>query len=582
MKRLNWIAVSLLVGLLAACGGGGGNTGTNGSGGGGGGGGGGIVNTATVADFQVGFSKSALTNAAGDFVVLNVLALNASNNTVAGASVQVAVDSQAVFASSRGATDPSGTFSGNITTPVNKSNRIVQVSVTLGAVTKVLSLPIVGSQISITPVPGAPAVGEQTTFNISLRDAAGNAISSSGLSIDGSFGYVGSVNTSFAGDAVVVANAPTAGGTYTFTVVGSGITATRVINVIGAGSVVVVPPANTITNASLTANPTNIKQNLSTSTSNKSELKFQMVDPVTNFGIENVRVRFSLEAPLGGGESLSTGSGIVLTNSAGIASTSYISGLRTSPTNGVRIKACFAATDAALAGGACPNSRFATLTVAGEAVSLSIITDNLIESVIGNTLYRKTVVIQVADSAGNAVPGAAISASTDITHYGKAVSFNQLYNRAIVGSATATIVLTLPPNISDTYSSGTLGNIDTTDPVVLGRRVWCLNEDRNRNGVADSGEDIDGDGVLEPRASEVLIIPIGSGVTDAFGVAQFKVQWGQNVATWLSYTIKATASVSGSEGTNSKAFITDGAERDVSNGSFLTPPYGSNNCRTNN
>lgn len=579
MNLLNWLSAATLVLAVTACGGGGGSSGgttggpaTPPAGG----------NTTTVADFQAVLSKTALTNAAGDSVTLNVLALNAANNAVPGAVVSVAVDSQAVFIGTGNVTGNTGAFSGQITTPANKSNRSVNVSVTVGGVVKTLVLPVVGSQITITPVPGAPTINAATQFNISLLDAAGSAIPNTDLTIGGTFGFSGAQpRTNLNGDASFMTNAPASAGTYTLIVSASGVTTTRQLSVVGGVGAPVVPPAAQIIPGSLGANPTNIRQNLSTNATNKSEIRFLMLTQPANIGIENVRVKFSLLRPLGGGERLSTGDQIVLTNSSGIATTDYIAGLRTSPTDGVEVRACYAATDAEVAGSLCPNSVIAKLTVGGEAVSLSITGENLLSRANGNALYRQRVVVQVGDSAGNAVAGAAISASIDITHYGKGLTFASRYPRTVLGSATAVYVVTTPPNIADTFTSGTLGNTEFTNPNPT-FRVWCVNEDRNRNGNLDPGEDIDNDGVLEPRRSEVVIIPAGSGVTDVNGVAEFFVQWGQDVGTWLAYTVKATARVSGSEGTNSKPFVTDVLQADVANGTFLIPPYGAGNCSTNN
>ena len=583
MKFIKSLFACLIFTLLVACGGGGGSSGgTTSTGTGTGGSGNGNTNTTTVADFQAVLSKTALTNAAGDSVSLNVLALNAANNAVSDVAVRVAVDSQAVFIGTGSVTGINGAFTGQITTPANKSNRLVNITVTVGSVVKTLVLPIVGSQITITPVPGAPTVNAATQFNISLLDAAGSAISNADLIIAGSFGFSGAQpRTNLNGDASFTTNAPASAGAYAITVSASGITATRQISVVGGVGAPVVPPASQIVPGSLNASPANIRQNLSAIATNKSEIRFLMINQATNVGIENVRVKFSLLRPLFGGERLSTGEQIVLTNSSGIATTDYIAGLRTSPTDGVEVRACYAATDAELAGSLCPNSAIAKLTVGGEAVSLSITGENLLTRANGNALYRQRVVIQVGDSAGNAVAGAAISASLDITHYGKGLQFASRYPRTVLGSATAVYVVTTPPNITDDYVSGTLGNNEFTNPDPT-FRVWCINEDRNRNGNRDAFEDIDNDSVLEPRRSEVVIIPVGSGVTDVNGVAEFFVQWGQDFGTWLAYTLKATARVSGSEGTNSKPFITDVLREDLSNGTFLIPPYGAGNCSTNN
>ena len=52
------------------------------------------------------------------------------------------------------------------------------------------------------------------------------------------------------------------------------------------------------------------------------------------------------------------------------------------------------------------------------------------------------------------------------------------------------------------------------------------------------------------------------------------LEYPQNVATWLDYTIKVTTSVAGSEGTVQRSLATRFIEGDESNGSFLDSPYG--------
>jgi hypothetical protein len=577
---LRFIIMAALTALLAACGGGGGSPGSNGSGESTGGG----TVAATVSDFQLTFNRPTLANAGGEEVELTVVAVNAANNVVSGADVAVSVDSGAVFVGSGTSTGADGRFTGVITSPSNKSNRLINVSVRVGTVVRTSTIEVVGSQISVSVVPGVPTAGQTVAVNFFLRDSAGTGIRGVALNVAGDFAAPTALTTDSSGAASLTVTSVTPG-TYTIVVSGSGVTTTQVVRVAGTtggGGTVVIPPATSLAPASLNANPTNIRPNLTNTQTNRSSLIFRMRD-LNNTGIPNVRVRFEIVPPgLAAGEQMSTGSNVVLTDSSGEVSADYIPGTRTSPTNGVRIRACYAATDAAISGTACPNSVEATLTVAGQALNLSIIDDNLLErGTVGNTLYIKNFVIQVADSAGNAVVGAQISASVDITHYGKGVEFASNYPRTIVRDATAVFAITTPPGISDTYTSGTLGNTDTTAPD-LNFRVWCINEDLNRNGNLDADENIDGDGALEPRASEITVSAVGSGVTDATGVAQFRVQYGQTVGTWLAYTLKVTTNVAGSEGTNSRQFITDVLQADVANGSFLTPPYGGNNCRTNN
>ena len=114
------------------------------------------------------------------------------------------------------------------------------------------------------------------------------------------------------------------------------------------------------------------------------------------------------------------------------------------------------------------------------------------------------------------------------------------------------------------------------------RNVWCANEDVNRNGFLDINEDVNGDGVITPAKSEIVISYVNGTTTDANGQLLLQVTYGQNVATWLAYTVRATTSVAGSAGDASKNFVTERLDGDVKNGSFLTPPFGSGSCGSQN
>jgi Bacterial Ig-like domain (group 1) len=593
MKRFLYIVVVALTMMIAACGGGGGSAGSN------------VLNPGTstgattttsatpiVTDFQLGFNKNSLNNSGGDEVILNVIAVDQNNNVARGETVQVSVDSQGVFNASTSVTDGEGKFTGRITSPINKTNRTITVTARMGAIVKTATLNVVGSAITVTPLPAAPLVGENVSYNISLKDSGGVGIPGVALTVSGTAGLSGTLNTDLNGNAIIGGAAPATGGTYTVVVTGSGVSTSRSILVVTASGGGSIPNATTLTLGSLNANVTNIRPNLSSSSLNRAVMTFRMIDSL-NQAVPNIRVRFSIVPPgLGAGEAMSTGSTIVYTDAAGTVQSDYISGQRSSPTNGVQVRACYAQTDAALASGACPNFVDAFLTVAGTPLNLSIFSNNVIEPVgTGNILYKKTYAIQVADAAGAPVPGAIVSSSVDITHYGKGF-FGGFYTRGSVA-----------PVITDNTASFTLntfidGNLNTQIASVPGIyviadstpsgtstanfRIWCANEDKNRNGVLDIGENTDGDNVLEPRASDIVVLAVGSNVTDASGNVTLVAQWGQNVGSWLAFTLKVTTNVGGSEGTNSASFITSYLAADEPNGAFRIPPYGTNGCNVNN
>jgi hypothetical protein len=597
-----WIRVKLmsaLAALLVACGGGGGSAGsTTGSGGSSGGGSTPPANptlptaTPTVSDFQLGFNKNALSNNGADEVVLSVTAVDQNNNVARGQPVRVSVDSQAIFNAPSAVTNDDGLFTGKITSPTNKNNRVINVTVTMGSIVKNATINVVGGAISVTPLPATPLPGQNVVYNISLRDSGGIGVDNIPLTISGTAGLAASISTTRNGDVVVGGAAPAAPGTYTVVVSGLGVSTTKVISVVSQESSNTIPAATTITAGSLDANRASIGPNLPNSTTNRAAFTFKMVDN-NNQAVQNIRVRFNIVPPgVGSGETMSTGDTIVYTDAAGNAQSDYIAGLRSSPTNGVRIRACFAQTDAALANGACPNSKEASLTVAGTPLNISIFSNNVIEPIgVGNILYKKTFAIQVVDAAGLPVAGAFVSAAVDITHYGKGI-FEGNYARG-----------DLAPVLSDKPSDGTLNTVTdsrgvTTTISTPGRytfvdtgtgetttrvlRVWCANEDSNRNGVLDAGERIDQDSVLEPRVSDIAVLAVGSNVTNDTGNVTFVTQWGQNVGRWLAFTLKVTTNVGGSEGTNSAAFVTSYLEDDERNGAFRVPPYGINACNVNN
>jgi hypothetical protein len=299
-----------------------------------------------------------------------------------------------------------------------------------------------------------------------------------------------------------------------------------------------------------------------------------------------VRVRFSdLTTGLPAvGASISTGTQTLYTDAGGSVSTQYIAGQNTSPTNGVSLRACYSATDFASATD-CPAFVSVSLTVAGQALAVSIGDDNLLTK--GSGTYVKNFVVTVADSAGRAMANAPVDISVDLTHFGKG---NYSYS---IGTATTAYfdadgnpvssLSVVPASLTGYYPS------DSTLPgSTLTGRVWCANEDTNRNGNVDSGEnvnssvDTNGQATLEPRKSDLIVSYANPSVTttDASGILQIKVEYSQRFATWLAYRVRVTASVAGSQGLAERLFVTNFIVGDDVNGSFLQSPYGFSACRS--
>ena len=600
VKNILNVMGGLLVAALVGCGGGGGSAGTPSSG---------IgtnpttttpvvitptgvvttptstVTVAVAADFIFQLDKQALSTSGGDAALLTVLAVDSNRNVVANVPVSVAVDAGAVFSSLvvGTATNATGQYSGNITIGGNKSNRTINAKIVVSGIEKTASILVVGSQITVTPVPATPAPGQVVSINLASLDSAGASVASVPILLSGSSGVLGTSTTDLSGQKIATFTAPLTPGSYSIVAAGLGVSTTKVIQVISPAGGGFPDAVGIVSSASLSPQPSSIPPNQLGATTSRAKLTARFLTPA-NAGLQNLRVRFEILQPgLGSGESVSTGGSTVYSDVSGIAESEYIAGTRSSPTNGVLLRACYKASDFSSALD-CPNSVTTTFTVAGTPLSISIGDDNLLEKGLGNIAYLKKFLIQVNDASGVAVKDAIVSVSVDITHYGKGRYSGTYPNGSVpptildpslasVASGTNTFVVRPSETISPSFLSGSTGTF---------LNVWCINEDKNRNGALDTGEDTNTDGILTPRKAEVIVSYASGNTTNANGQMLVQVTYGQNVGGWLSYTLRATTRVAGSEGDASKSYITDVLQADVANGSFLTPPYGFGSCSVRN
>lgn len=527
MRKIFGIFGLGLSAVLIACGGGGGDPGSKP---------GSDPAKSSVASIVYQVDKNALSNSGKDVAVLTVTALDANNNPVANSALTVAVDS-GVYTPVVASSDISGKASGEISIGGSKANREITATMTMGGKTAVAVIPVTGSQIALSLVPATPNPGGSATLSIKVTDVNGSGIANATVKLRGTLGFTQTVPTDSGGNAsATLPAAPNAAGTYSVEAVASGVVARQEVSVLSLGGGGIPDATGTISAASLAITPNTIAPNAAGATTSRAGLR-AVFQNASNQAIQNVRARFEIVPPgLGSSEKISTGSATVYSDTNGQALADYIAGTRSSPTDGVQIRVCYGMNDAEIANGACPNFRIATMTVASQPISITLGDNNELTRGTDNLTYIKKFDIAVADAAGNAVPNAQISASVDLRMYQKG-----LYT---------------------------------------GPRILCSNEDTNRNGFLDAGEDIDGDGVLTPRKADVVLSYVGAKTTGSNGRATVQVEYPMNVATWLFYAVKVTTSVAGSEGTVEKQYWTSFIEGDEKNGSFLNPPYGVNGCRT--
>ena len=544
MQKLKVYFTGTLAASLMACGGGGGDPGTPT----------GTTSTTApvvvvtadekVASFVYQLDKNSVSNSGSDKTTLTVTALDTGNNPVSGATVNVAIDS-GVYTPITTITSGAGQVTGTITIGSDKSNRNITAKIVVAGKTSSVVIPVVGSKIALTPVPAVVAPGSSIAVTVKSTDVNDSPIANVPVKLGGTLGFNQTITTDLAGNATAtLAAVPGVAGSYTITATGLGVNSTREIQVLNLTGGNIPLATGPISAASLNISPNTIAPNTEGSSTSTARLRAVFQNP-SNQAIQNVRVRFVIPEPgLGSGEKISTGNSVVYSDSSGVASADYVAGTRSSPTNGVRVVACYGLDDAALsgvplAGQTCPpgaQQTMATLTVNAQPLSVTIGVNNEIEKGAFNLTYIKKFDVAVADAAGNAVPNAQISASVDLVKYGKG-----------------------------TYAT-------SANP------FWCDNEDRNRNGFLDvlpaPTEDVNGNGTLEPRKADIVLSFVGSNVTGQNGRMQVQVEYPQNVGLWLLYDVKVTTNVAGSEGTAVRQFRTAVAEADVENGSFRISPYG--------
>lgn len=515
--------------LLSACGGGGGSAGNTGDG-----------TASTISSIEVQADKNTITNSGLDSALLTITALDANRNPVAGAAVSVSLSS-GIYTANLTETDSSGKVTGKVSAGENKSNRSISASIKIGGQTRVVPIAVTGSKISVAATPAVPTPGASVTITAKVVDVNGNGITGSVVKFSGTLGFSQELTSDTNGNVVgTLAAAPAAPGSYTLNAEAAGVTGSSTIQVSLPGNSGIPDAVGVISSASLAIVPNTIGPNAAGVTTSRAGLRAVFQD-ASNKAIANVRTRFEIVAPgLGAGEFISTGDATVYSNINGEALSEYVAGTRTSPTSGVLIRVCYGFTDASIAGGACPNSKVTSMTVANQPLSITLGEDNVIAKGNGGLTYIKRYDIAVNDAAGNPVSNAPLSASVDITGY---------YKGAFAGP-----------------------------------RILCANEDTNRNGFLDAGEDVNFNGTIEPRKADVIIyFESGTAVTGSNGRSVVLVEWPQNVGTWLPFNITVSTSVAGSEGSFTKPFLTSVAEDDVVNGSFLVAPYGASlDCATPN
>lgn len=227
--------------------------------------------------------------------------------------------------------------------------------------------------------------------------------------------------------------------------------------------------------------------------------------------VTNSTVQFDLQDVTGGQLSVASAQ----TDLQGRAQTFYTSSSTASANNGVVITGTVQGTAI---------SDSVALTVAQRELFISIGTGNSIFEP-NSAQYRVEFAIQITDSQGNGVSGVTVQAGILSNAYFKGFWFY------------------------DSLASAWVQNV-TAGP--------CADEDVNRNGVLDAGEDNNASGRIEAgNIATAVAQSSGSGTftTDAAGFGIVDIFYPQEFARWVHVTLQATTSVQGTEFAEASNFI---------------------------
>jgi Bacterial Ig-like domain (group 1) len=556
---------------------------------------------AAVSAVTVRASSPTMQSDSSQEVTISVIVQDANNVAMEGVTVVMSNDSGFLTVTNP-VTDPSGVAMATLSANNNPTNRPITVTATAGGVSGSVTVNVVGTTLLMSGA-SALAQNDSSTYTVVLTDAAGsgisgetigitsnrgNTLSAASLTTDASGQAQFQMTAAVAGDDVLTASAlglqatrnvtvsddsfsftapaggsninlntatpvvlnwsvggvPQAGQTIGFSSTRGTLSSPTAVTDANGNATISIQSSNAggavieATNAggtstqvtvqfiATTANSIDVQAAPFTIGPNSQSAITAIVRDATNNLVTGATVVFELADVTGG--QLSVGS--AQTNNQGRATTFYTSSSTTSANNGVRVTASIQSNPAI--------TDFVDLTVAQRELFISIGTGNTIFEP-NSAQYRKEFVIQVSDSQGNGVSGVNVQSGVLSNSYFKGTH------------------VFIDPRWRAQYSTGA-----------------CADEDVNRNGVLDPGEDFNGSGRIEAGNIASVVAQSGTGgnfVTDSGGFGIVDVFYPQEFAYWVNVTLTATTSVQGTEFAESSTFLLPGAATDF-NDESVDPP----------
>ena len=304
-----------------------------------------------------------------------------------------------------------------------------------------------------------------------------------------------------------------------------------------------VAPLSGASKLAVQAEPAVLRASTAASGEQASVISAVVRDGATNNLVKNAPVVFTIVSDPSGG--FLRQAGRVYTGSDGLARAVYVAGPADSGRDGVLIQARIDGAAQAAASGQ------VSLTVARQALSIKLGTGNQVREYSASVLQKEFAVF-VSDSAGNAVPGVAITAAAWPGQYAKGYYVWQADKPEFPDTGVWRLAL---PHYS------------------------CPNEDVLRNGIYDAAYDRNGNGVLDPG---IPLTVSASGPSDALGMATVTVSYPRNYGSWVQLALTVRGTVSGTEASTTAQLPLATLASDFSARRVPPPgrisPYGSGPC----
>lgn len=603
MRNLkNWLLTIAALGL-AACGGGSDDTLSGGNNGGTPG----EPPPPTVADLTLIASSPQMPSDASTQVTIAALVRDSDNNVMPDVAVHFSADSGSLTVPASARTDENGTVTATLSTQGNQTNRAITVTGSVGNVSDQVTVDVIGTEIEINGPSSLPlsATGEYT---ITLTDAGGNGIANQPVEITSSSGNglsSATLTTNATGVATVQLSTMN-GGEDTLMATALGISTAKIVTVSSDAFTFSTPASNLEI-------PLNTPQ---TVTVNWLQSNSPVVAGTVNFSSTRGTLSVASASTDASGNATvaiqATNAGpatVTATNHDGTSIQLPIEFVATTPETMVLQASPFTI----------PTNGQSTITAIVRDPNGNLVKNQTVSFVLDDvTGGWLTAASAVTNSQGRAqttynassttssvegvhiaatVQGSAVTAETDLTVAARAVFISLGTGNEISEPSTAQYRKEWVVQVTDAQGRG-VGNVELTLGVLSeayykGFRVWngtswsttytiaaCPDEDVNRNGILDDGEDLNSSGEIE--AGNIASVSASGGgttvTTNENGFALVDLYWPQEYAYYLDVTLEARTTVQGTQSAARQTFMLDGLSDDFSDENVSPPgpvsPFG--------